>query len=133
MEHTPKKYCIRCKGELKPIPEDKFIYPTIDEEEHKGSRAEYKCTKCGAYHSVFFPEDEESPEYLYEAPEHRQVFDRGYYGFCTECGSPVGWESDFMVSEVMPQEENLDNEKMVSYASCSNCGAFIEIIDGGVL
>lgn len=132
-----KKLCIRCNAELESIPQENFVYPSFEEEGYRGSKAEYRCPECLTYYCVSTLDDEnETQEEEVNYIEYT-ISKEHCYGQCIECGHPVGWDSDFMRSEVWGDVDTEEKDEygcskddaLVSYASCPNCGAYIEIVE----
>ena len=49
---------------------------------------------------------------------------------CPFCGSKMGWSSDFMASETghLDPDTDPENDVMVKYYSCPDCGASAEFV-----
>lgn len=58
--------------------------------------------------------------------------DQGF-PYCPYCGSPLHWESDYMLTECgyLPETTPLEGDSAVNVVSCPDCGKIFEIENGG--
>lgn len=49
---------------------------------------------------------------------------------CWYCGHEVSWVGDFMESEISDEEISEENDRVVGYYTCDNCGSDFEFRQG---
>ena len=49
---------------------------------------------------------------------------------CWYCGHEVSWVGDFMESEISGGEISEENDRVVGYYTCANCGSDFEFRQG---
>ena len=89
----------------------------IDENDEE-QQYSFSWSHCGMEYTAFVP---------LEKPEQTPISNQGF-GVCPFCGGYLYWNSDFMFSDIIGEELPEDQDTLVQYVSCSECGATFECV-----
>ncbi|MBP5723122.1 MAG: hypothetical protein J6X18_06070 [Bacteroidales bacterium] len=79
---------------------------------------DFSCPECGLEITVYVPN---------EKPEPMSNGNQGFWK-CPFCGGRLYWNSDFMFSDIVGENLPEEEDTIVQYVTCSQCGASLECV-----